>query len=94
MGCTSSCSGFLCKGKLNTAKKFIYQMRGLYSKSDIILKKTMVIGFTENVKIVGLNNDINHFDTCGLSIFLQIHFLYNILLVLLRPKTDIFPQID
>ena len=69
-------------------------MRGLYSKSDIILKKTMVIGFTENVKIVGLNNDINHFDTCGLSIFLQIHFLYNILLVLLRPKTDIFPQID
>ena len=40
----------------------------------------MVIGLTENVKIVDLNNDIHHFDTRGLSIFLQIHFLYNILL--------------
>ena len=43
-------------------------------------KKDMVILFTENVKIVGQNNAIHHFDTCGLSIFLQIHFLDNILL--------------
>ena len=42
----------------------------------------MVMGFTENVKIVGRNNAIHHFDTCGLSIFLQIHFLHGILLYL------------
>ena len=32
------------------------------------------------MKIVGRNNDIRHFNTCGLSIFPQIHFLYNLLL--------------
>ena len=42
--------------------------------------KKMVIGFPKNVKIVSRNNAIYHFDTCGLSIFLQIHFLLNILL--------------
>ena len=47
---------------------------------DLILEKIMVIGFTENVKIVGQNNAIDHFDTCGLSIFIQIHFLYLILI--------------
>ena len=57
-----------------------YQIRGFYAKLNLILKEKMVIGFTENVKIVGRSNAIHHFDTFGLSIFVQIHFLPDILL--------------
>ena len=49
-------------------------MRDIYAKLNLILKEKMVIRFTENVKIAGRNNAIYHFDTCGLSIFLQIYF--------------------
>ena len=49
------------------------QIRVLLTKLNLILMEKMVIGFTENVKIVGRNNAVYHFDTCGLSIFLQIH---------------------
>ena len=86
------------KGKQISAKqKFIYQMRDILSNLDLILEKIMVIRLTENVKIVGRNNAIHHFDTCGLSIFLQIYFRYYLDILksslFLRPKTDIFPHL-
>ena len=61
---------------------------------DLILEKIMVIGITENVKMVGQNNAIHPFDTCGISIFIQIHFstlscYIKENSVLLSPKTDI-----
>ena len=61
-------------------RSLFYQVRGFNAKSNLILKEKIVIGFTKNVKIVGRNNAIHHFDTCGLSIFLQITFLHGILL--------------
>ena len=61
-------------------KSLFYQIRGFYAKINLILKEKIVIRFTANVKIVNQNNAIHHFDTCGLSIFLQIHFLHYIVL--------------
>ena len=51
----------------------------------------MVIGFTENVNIVGRNNAIHHFDTCGFSIFLQVHFLH--IDVFLPCARSLFPML-
>ena len=61
-------------------KSLFNQIRGFYAELNLILKEKMVIGFIENVKIFDRNNAIYHFDTCGLTIFLEIHFLHDILL--------------
>ena len=86
-GCIRSHPGAFTVVSLQKAYRFqpnrslFYQIRGFfYVKINLILKVKLVIGFTENVKIIGRNNAIHHFDTCGLSIFLQIHFLHDILL--------------
>ena len=51
-----------------------YQIRGFCAIIGHHFKEIVVIIFTENVKIMGRNIAIRHFDTCGLSSFLQNHF--------------------
>ena len=68
------------KSKYILAKqRFILSYGGFYAKIGPHLKEIVAIGFTENVKNVGGNNAIHHFDMCGMSIFLQSHFSCNIL---------------
>ena len=54
-------------------------VRGFNAKIWPHFNEIVVFVFTENVPIFDSNIAVYHFDTCGLSIFLQSHFLYNIL---------------
>ena len=69
----------LCLPKSNrfqASRSSSYQIRGSDAKIGPHFKKIVVIGFAENVKNVGWNNAIHHFDMCGMSIFPQSHFSF------------------